>query len=148
MYSRKESAGYRVSLLSRLYIPFVNKHMVSMGITVGQIPFVLEVLRHNGITQDGLSELVEVDKAATARSLMALENQGLVIRRENPENRRQKNVLPTKKLKKMESAIIKIVKEVNNKLLDGFDSSERKKVLGILDQLIVNCRGCNNDKEV
>lgn len=148
MYTKEDSPGYRISLLSRLFGPAVNTYYEAFGVTFGQMPFILEVLEQPGLTQEQLSEFVVVDKAAAARTLAALEAQGLLLRKENPENRRQKLVYPTEKLKRIKLEIKNIVTELNDQFLGGFDASEKEKVLQVLDQLIANCRKIKNEKKI
>lgn len=148
MYTKENSPGYRVSLLSRLYGPVVNSCFEHLEITFGQVPFILEILDHPGQTQEKLSEIISVDKAATARILAALEVKGFLLRKENPENRRQKLIYPTKKLTELTSEIRKLQKTINEGLLNGFTPSERETALKILDQLILNCKEIKNDKEI
>jgi DNA-binding MarR family transcriptional regulator len=148
MYTKENSPGYRISLLSRLFGPAVNAYYEAFGITFGQIPFILEILEDPGLTQEQLSELVVVDKAAAARTLAALEVQGLLLRKENPDNRRQKLVYPTEKLNQIQVQIKNSVTEINDQFLEGFDASEKEKVLQVLDQLISNCRKIKNEKTI
>lgn len=148
MYIKENSPGYRISLLSRLYGPVVNSHMEPLDITFGQVPFVMEILHQPGQTQEALSEAVAVDKAAAARILASLESLGYLLRKENSDNRRQKLIYPTKKLEQMKPEIKKIVTEVNDQLLEGFDSVEKETVIKMLDQLILNCRKMKNDKTI
>ena len=55
---------------------------------MGQMPSLLEIWEHPGITQEGICQRVGMDKGTTARAVKSLEEDGLVIRTADPRDRK------------------------------------------------------------
>lgn len=49
--------------------------------------------QNDGLTQDELTKIVKVDKAATARRIRSLEKKEIVFRKTDPEDKRNKNYM-------------------------------------------------------
>jgi len=56
---------------------------------------------HEGVTQEELSSIVCVDKAATARTVKSLEKKGYLLRIHDEKDKRQNRVYPTEKAKEI-----------------------------------------------
>jgi len=54
-----------------------------------------------GITQEELTSIVCVDKAATARAVRSLEEKGYLLRIQDEKDKRQNRVYPTEKAKQI-----------------------------------------------
>lgn len=51
--------------------------------------------QNDGLTQDELTKIVKVDKAATARRIRSLEKKEIVFRKTDPEDKRNKKLYVT-----------------------------------------------------
>jgi DNA-binding MarR family transcriptional regulator len=139
MNDRSKSFGYRFALLYRLMCTLNSERMERIGISASQIPFLSELFLADGpLTQDELSKRVVIDKAATARGLMNLEDQGLVVRKVNPKNRRQKLVSPTPKARELETDFYKALRNSSEVFVQGFSREEKEQALSLLDRMMEN----------
>ncbi len=139
MNDRSTSFGYRFALLHRLNCSLNSEKMEKLGISASQIPFLAELFLADGpLTQDQLSKRVVIDKAATARGLMHLEDQGLVARKVNPANRRQKLVSPTPKARELEADFYKALRSTSEIFVQGFSKEEKEQALSLLDRMMEN----------
>ncbi|MCP4114516.1 MAG: MarR family transcriptional regulator [Desulfobacteraceae bacterium] len=139
MNDRSKSFGYRFALLYRLICSLSSEKMNRLGISTSQIPFLSELFLADGpLTQDQLSKRVVIDKAATARGLMQLENLGLVVRKVNPENRRQKLVSPTPKARELETDFYNALRSSSEIFVRGFSKAEKEQALSLLDRMMEN----------
>ena len=71
-----KSIGRIVTLLSRSIYNDLRDVVEPFGITVGEEPYFVELAHEDGLTQDELSNRVNVDKSATARAVKSLEAKG------------------------------------------------------------------------
>ena len=127
-----------VSQLNRLNQNFLAGPISAVGIARGTLPFVMEVLCREGIFQEELSRLLSIDRAATARALLQLENDGFVERREDPKDRRRKRVYATDKMRDLRDDIMNILTHQREVLFQGFGEQERALFLNMLERMIDN----------
>lgn len=149
MKGKSKSFGYRFAMLNRLNTSLFSEGIKKLGITRSQVPFVAILLESGGeYTQDQLSAELEIDKAATARALDQLEKKGMVQRRVNPYNRRQKLVQATGEAKLVEDAFFKILQESSGVFVRGFSPEEKRLLLDLMDRMMENARNEKYDRQI
>lgn len=90
-----ESIGRMVTLLARSIQKDLKNVIEPFGISVGEEPYFMALVREDGLTQDELTQRVKVDKAATARAVKSLEAKGILLRRAASDDRRSKRLYLT-----------------------------------------------------
>ncbi|WP_051294836.1 MarR family winged helix-turn-helix transcriptional regulator [Maridesulfovibrio bastinii] len=130
------SPGYYLSKLMRIHRQQLGKKVAHMGISIGQVSTIMEILDCPGCSQDEISNSLAIDKAATARSLAALEKSGFITRLENEKNRRQKLVYPTEKALKIESSLRGILAESKQYFFKNFTENEQEQALLLLERMV------------
>jgi DNA-binding MarR family transcriptional regulator len=134
------SGGYRIGMMSRLQGALLERRLRSYGVAAGQLPYLMEALCKPGQTQDEMAARVGVSRAATARALRTLEQDGLVTRAENPDNRRQKLVSPTERARALEVPLRAVLDGHNQMLFKDFSPQERTLALGLMDRIVQNLK--------
>ena len=96
----------------------------SVNLTMEQF-FVLNILdNEEGLILQDLAEIVDRDKSAVLRHINGLEEHNYVVRSKDPEDRRRKILLITKKgVKELEKAQ-QVADQVNNKLADHIPAAK------------------------
>ena len=113
-----------------------------LGFAPATCPSLAELLHYDApVTQDALSTALAIDKAATARALDQLEQDGFVTRMVNPENRRQKLVMATAKAKAIQDALYEIFQNAGKVLMRNLSREEANQALRLLNQMIENAMG-------
>ncbi|MBI9111099.1 MarR family winged helix-turn-helix transcriptional regulator [Maridesulfovibrio ferrireducens] len=130
------SFGYMNAQMVRLHKAILADKLSAIGITYGQIGFIMQALRNPGRNQDELSHVLSVDKAATARALAKLVKLGFLIREENPENRREKLVYPTEKAEEIKEDLHQALQAANELMMSGLDESEKVFLMKMLKRMI------------
>ncbi len=139
-WHRRKAPGYRLAVLHRLSAAYLAPRIRKSGLRRGWISFLLELLERPGQSQDALSRALCLDRAATARTLAALEERGYVTRAEDPANRRQNIVRPTNLGRQAVEGLQDVLAGHNDALFAGFDLSQRCLALEILDHMAANLR--------
>lgn len=134
----QDSPGRKLSILHRLSSVYLAGPLSELGIARGSLPFLMKILRCEGIIQEDLTRSLCIDRAATARALQNLEKEGLVSREEDPQDRRKKRVYPAAKIKDLQENIIDILQAHNEALFAGFDEEEQLQLLDMLDRMTSN----------
>lgn len=110
----------------------------SLPLEVGQLPFIMEVYRHPGITQDGISANSAMDKGTTARALKQLEKSGLVIRKTGEKDRRVNHIFPTQKALDIKDQVLQVIKELHEVLYQGLGDDEITGAISLLNRIQTN----------
>lgn len=131
--------GYHFAKLHRLMVALCKQDISNLGIQPSQMPFIAELLHcDDPVTQDELSAALVIDKAATARALDQLEQNGFVSRRVNPENRRQKLVSATEKARSIQARFYGTLKTASDVFTRGFSKEDMGHVLELMNRMIAN----------
>ena len=139
MTSQKPRFGYHFAKLHRLMAAMCKQDLKDLGMQPSQIPFIVELLHCDGpVTQDELSAVLAIDKAATARAMEQLERNGFVHRMVNPHNRRQKLVSVTAKARGVESALFDILQATSDVFTRNFPQKDIDLTLKLLNRMIAN----------
>ena len=100
----------------------------ALGIGSYQDSYIVNVCAHPGITQEGLSKLIFVHKSNVARQLGSLEEKGFVVRKTDPNDKRNLLVYPTEKAKAALKEIDRITEEWKELIQSGLSDEERATV--------------------
>lgn len=134
------SFGFMNTQMIRLHKAILSEKLDKLGLSYGQVGFIMQSLRNPGRTQDELSTVLSVDKGATARTIAKLEKEGFLYRKENPDNRRQKLVYPTEKAIGIREDLHTELKSSNETMLADLDEDERKLMIKFMTRVIDTCR--------
>lgn len=128
--------GYAVAMTHRMQAAKAKEKVSQYGVTFGQVPFLMELLHNKEpMTQDALSKALFIDPAATARAVEQLEIKGLVKRKVNPKNRRQKLVSATDKANWLKSDIRSSLREATQEVLAPLTPEEQKTLATLLAKI-------------
>lgn len=130
--------GVFLSIISRNRIVFYNREAKKLDIKGKQIPCLMLISNHPGITQDNIAKVFQIDKGFIARIVKEMEDDELLYRTINPENRRKYNIFLTEE---GENIIPKlnIIEEKWKKLVcQGLNKDEILKLTEFLSSLTQN----------
>lgn len=130
--------GKWISILYRTGQAYFDKSFAKYGIGDKHYRYLLFLYRQEGITQDVLSKYFYVDKATTARAIMALEEQGYVYRKVDPDDKRANRVFLTEKGRALEPAIRSVLHDWAQIMTSHLTEEERRMVEGLLQRMADN----------
>lgn len=111
-------------------------HTCGLSISEG---IVMLVLGHGGCqNQDTLAQRSGIDKYRLARVLRELERRGLVERRLNARNRREKQVDLSETGRTLAQELRTVMDDWNRLLFTGFTEAERKEVRVLFGRMMAN----------
>ena len=116
----------------------IGNELKPYNIGSGQFNFLMALYYKDGINQETLAQSLKLDKATTARAITKLIKEGYVTRQKNDLDLRAYKIFLTKKAKKMEPIIKKILSRWTKTLLSGFTEDERKLLLDFLKRTVQN----------
>lgn len=129
---KEKSVGKLISILYRQSHVYINYALKDLNISSSEYIFMVELYNNEGISQEELSSLLLIDKAATARALKSLEEKGLVVREKNLIDKRANKVFTTDKGKSYKGTIYSALRGWTKLLTNGMDE---KTIDIVLDSL-------------
>ena len=110
--------------------------MKDEGIGTAEFDFIHAVgVRHPGITQSELRDLLKIDKGAAARRAASLEAKGYLIRQDNPDDGRSQLLYATETSEELKNSKAKIEAVFYEWLLSSLSDAGRTEFCRILDLL-------------
>lgn len=140
------SIARMITLLARKSQSYLGFALSKYNLTAAEQPFFMALQKYEGVTQEELTALVCVDKAATARVVKSLERKGFLIRIQDQQDKRQNLVYPTDKAKQLGNAVKSELLHFNRLLTDGIDPQILEQVHIALLKMEENFSTILNDK--
>lgn len=84
-----------VGILYRSYLNYANSFLKDLGLSFSESVVISNIGASEGITQEGIASLLGIDKAAIARNVKLLENEGLIEIKKNTDDKRLKKLYLT-----------------------------------------------------
>jgi DNA-binding MarR family transcriptional regulator len=117
----------------------------SLPIEVGQIPTLIQIYRHPGITQDGISSNAGIDKGTVAHIIKQLEKVDIVTHKTDSDDRRIKHIYATQKGMESKEQLFQIIRELHEILYQGFSDSDIEEANLMLERIRMNMNDYINE---
>ncbi|MGL5347901.1 MAG: MarR family winged helix-turn-helix transcriptional regulator [Peptostreptococcaceae bacterium] len=134
----KEPIGKFVSQIYRKGNSFITRELSQYGIGFGQVMFLLQLYRKDGISQEEITENLNIDKATTCRAIKKLQDEGFVTREKDEEDKRAYKVYLTDKSKNLKDNIYGVLEEWDNILSINITEEERENLINTLKKICIN----------
>lgn len=138
--------GKLMAIIVKNQTLFLNHHLEEFGINASQLHFMFEINHQKEINQEKIATRCSIDKGSVARSIKKLEDNGLVIREVDDNNRRQKKVSLTPKGEETLTKAISQLKKWEDYLFDD-NSIEREELQKILKEVAIKSIEINQKEE-
>ena len=133
-----DNVGVLLTQVSRLLRRNFDERARAIGVTRPQWQMLTILVRHPGIHQGGLAELLEVEPITAARMIDRLQDAKLVERRADPADRRTWRVHLTARGTSLLEALQPPARETLDEALDGIPPAEQDQLLKLLCQVRTN----------
>jgi DNA-binding MarR family transcriptional regulator len=130
--------GKIISFLYRRSQVYLGTALKEYELTAAEQPFLSVLQTCDGATQEELSSQLEIDKAATARTVASLEQKGYIERFHDEQDKRQNHVFLTAKAKRSWSGIQKELYAWNKILTKNIDDLALDTAYAVLLQMEKN----------
>lgn len=134
------SIGKELGATMRLINIYNNLILKDSNITSGMIPFIMELSRCDGITQDELSYKLMVDKTTTARMMKRLENLDFVKRQRDENDKRSIRLYLSSKCKAMIPNLTETLSNITGKLKKDISENDIENFFILLSKIQTNLK--------
>ena len=117
-----------------------------LGLTVAQWKVIMALKFFNGISQKELAGKIYVDGSTLVPVIDKMENGNLVVRKPDPNDRRNNLIFLTKKSESTIDSIIEILLQLRKEFYRGISQKEQDKVQTILRKITDNADNTLNKK--
>ncbi|WP_366922902.1 MarR family transcriptional regulator [Metallumcola ferriviriculae] len=145
MATTGNSIGRWVSVLYRYGQSFLDRELKMYSISSGQYIFLIILLKRDGMRQEELSRVLNIDKATTARAVKKLEAAGYVRRTTDPRDKRARVVYVTNKAVNIQPVLEEISDKWTDMVTSGFTEEEKKMVIDLMKRLSINAASVVKD---
>lgn len=128
--------GKNLSILHRTGKAFILSRFEEKGYGDLHPMFWGCIYKHEGINQEELSSILQIDKGATARAIKKMENGGFVRREKDIDDKRAYKIYLTQKSKEIQDDIFSIYKEWEEIITEDFADDEIKTLNKLLNKAI------------
>ena len=127
--------GHLLRRCQQIHVALFLQELERFDLTPIQYATMFVLSRTNGIDQVTLAGLVAIDRSTAGNVLMRLESKGLVKREPSTEDGRAKNLLLTRKGKKVVRDAANAVTRVQLRLLSPLNKKERSVFVNALRKI-------------
>lgn len=130
-----ENLGSMLADTSRILRRSFDVRARDIGVTRAQWQVLTTLLRHEGVNQGGLADLLDVDPITVCRMVDRLQDATLVERRADPADRRSWRLFLTGKAAALLGQLQPLGEQLEAEAFEGISSEEREAVLATLGRL-------------
>lgn len=130
------SPGYLVNHLARIFAAALQARIKPMGLSTGVFPVMLHLWQQDGVTQRDLVARVGVEQATMANTLARMERDGLILRRPDPDDGRQRRIWLTERGRGLHADATTAAATENAAVLSGLSTAERDQLIQLLRKAI------------
>lgn len=124
--------GFLSADISRLMRTEFDRQVGALGVTRAQWMVLARLARRPGCSQTELAEMMEVERATAGRLLDRLEDNGLVRREPDPEDRRVRRVYPTERAEKEQTKLRAVADGLVDEALADLSPRERDTLIELM----------------
>ena len=127
-----------IGMIARALDSISNVEFKEFNLTKGQYLYLVRIVEQPDIIQEALSDLIMVDRTTVSRAVKKLITDGLVEKRDNPDNLKIKHLRATEKGR----VIYQVIKRENDYseavALQGFSDAEVQQLNAMLTRMREN----------
>jgi DNA-binding MarR family transcriptional regulator len=110
-----------------------NIEFKQYDLTKGQYIYLARIYENPGIIQEKVAEMIKVDRTTAARAIKKLENNGFIVRKQAPDNKKEKKLYVTKKGEETYPILSREENYSNEVALSGLSDSQKEQVFELLE---------------
>lgn len=139
--NKKEPINRYISQIHRKGGAVITKELSQYGVGAGQLMFLIELYREDGIHQEVLCEKLHIDKGTTARAVKKLEEEQFIVRVKDELDKRAYKIYLTDKSRALKESIFCVLDQWNEILSNDLTEEEKLVLINILKKICTTIGG-------
>ncbi len=133
-----EDLGKLITLIHRYGVIFHNRRLSALGLTVGDLSFLLYLRDHQGTVQEDIADGIGLNKSNVTRGLCHLEDKGLIRREGDLRDRRKIRVYVSDAGWALMHHVVDSAQEWSRRLSEDMDSQGLRQAQELLTLMAAN----------
>lgn len=117
---------------------YLGSSLKKFNLTASEISFFMILKNYDGMTQEELTTIVDVDKAVTTRVVKSLEEKKFISKIQDQNDKRQNRIYATDELKNLFPKVIEELKIFDKDVLKGINQEEINITYNVLMKIKEN----------
>ncbi|UPH48370.1 MarR family winged helix-turn-helix transcriptional regulator [Listeria innocua] len=113
-----------IGVIARAFESISNIEFKELNLAKGQFIYLVRICENQGIIQEKLVDILKIDRTTASRAIKNLEKNGLIIKKQDKNNKKNKLLFPTEKGQQLYPLIIRENEYSNAVALKGFTEVE------------------------
>ncbi|ECB9582346.1 winged helix-turn-helix transcriptional regulator [Listeria monocytogenes] len=113
-----------IGVIARALDSISNIEFKELNLAKGQFIYLVRICENQGIIQEKLVDILKIDRTTASRAIKNLEKNGLIIKKQDKNNKKNKLLFPTEKGEQLYPLIIRENEYSNAVALKGFTEAE------------------------
>ena len=118
----------KMSLIVRHCRTFSERKLKEYDLTFGEQVIIMYLASHENVNQDTISKTYQIDKSLIAKTLSKLEQKNVIIKRQNPDNKRENLISLSQSADHILDRMKETLAEWNTVLFQGMSLEEIETV--------------------
>lgn len=127
-----------VSIIVRKMRTFAERNQACLGIGFPEQLVLMHLRAHGSSNQESIATLLDIDKGAVAKTIAKLEDKGLVTRKVNPENRREKLVSTKPAAEDVLETMRSNYQDFEQRMFEGLSNEEQQLMIELVGRVARN----------
>ncbi|SDC68184.1 MULTISPECIES: MarR family winged helix-turn-helix transcriptional regulator [unclassified Candidatus Frackibacter] len=127
-----------LSIAYRAQASLLNKKLADYDIGRGQYPFLIALYHQDGICQQDLCKIYDIDKAAAGRAVKKLEEKGFIKRERDPKDKRCYLLYLTEKSRNFKPVFLNILQSIEEEIKSDLTQEEVEIFMKIIKKICKN----------
>jgi len=123
-FDRRESLGYLVNHLGRMFARALERRLAKHHVALGQFGLLLVLWEEDGLTQSEIARRLDIEQPTVANTLRRMERDGLIETISDPTNRRHVLMKLTNKGRALERSLTAEARAVNEAAARGMSAGD------------------------
>ena len=134
-----------ISTIHRTHLVYINHHLEEFDISYGQFPYLMLLFQQGSQTQEQLVKFFNVTDGVVTRALNKLEDSDLILREQDPGNKRRNIISLTAKGEKLAKNLEDLEDAWEDKVYSFLNKDDFNKIkydlhLASINALNINCK--------
>ena len=134
----RKSIGKYLSICRRAHAKLLDKELKNYEISHAQLSLLMALYNREGIYQQELCRLFNLNKAAVARELSDLEDKNFITKKRDHDDRRRFLIYLTEKAQEQKQNIIAILDKIEHQMRLGLSENEVDEFIRIIRKICTN----------
>lgn len=127
-----------IGVIARALDSISNIEFKELNLAKGQFIYLVRICENQGIIQEKLVDILKIDRTTASRAIKKLEKNGLIIKKQDKNNKKNKLLFPTEKGQQLYPLIIRENEYSNAVALKGFTEAEINMLADALKEVKEN----------